>query len=98
MEKKVGFCTNQTEESIWTIRSSGTWVVENSAEGYEERRKKRDGCDTKDSSCITEESQRELIKMAISTLYFILAHPIHSARNDQIHFFPSPVGLIKMPP
>lgn len=44
-------------------------------------------CDTKGHSQITEENQRELLKMSISTLYLILAHSIHSARTDRIYSF-----------
>lgn len=80
--------TNQGEH--WRVHLGNKIFGDLSCANYSrklwEARKKRNGCDTKDSSWITEENQRELLKMAISTFYFILAHPIHSARNDQIHF------------
>lgn len=72
---------------------------EMTAEGYGERRKKRNDCDTKNCSWIIEGNWREMLKMATSTFYLILAYPIHSAWNDQFHFFfLLLMGLAKTPP
>jgi hypothetical protein len=97
----AALCTNQ--DGHWRVHLENKIFrdlnyEETTTEGWGERRKKRNGCDTKDCPWVIEGNQRELLKLAMSTLYLILAHPIHSARNDKIIFFLLLLGLAKVPP